>query len=220
MNSNAIDAKLAVVKRRMEGAAARAGRSVNEITLVAVTKGRPADDLKRLYSLGVRHFGENRVPEAGAKIAALPEDCVWHMVGNVQRRKAPEVVSLFQRVDSVDRIELAEALNRRALEAGKRLHVLVEVNVSGEEAKHGISPKDVGSVLNAMSSLVNLHVDGLMTMAPFVEDTESVRPIFRQLYKLASDNSLPAVSMGMSGDFEIAIEAGATEIRVGTALFV
>jgi hypothetical protein len=219
LNSSAIDTKLAGVRQRMERAAVRAGRDVGDVTLVAVTKGRAVGDIQRLYDAGVRHFGENRVPEAETKIAALPADCIWHMVGNVQRRKAAAVVALFQRVDSVDRLELAEALNQRASDAGKHLRVLVEVNVSGEDAKHGVSPNELGSLLSAMSSLTHIQIDGLMTMAPLVENPESVRPYFLELHRLFIENNLRVASMGMSGDFEVAIEAGATEIRVGTALF-
>jgi len=219
VSSSAIDARFTAVKRRVESAAARTGRDASGITLVAVTKGRNVADVKRLYDLGIRHFGENRVPEAESKIVSLPNDCIWHMIGNVQRRKAPDVVNLFQRVDSVDRVELAQALNRRASGAGKRLNVLVEVNVSGEDTKHGIAPDTLGNVLSSMASLSQIDVDGLMTMAPFTDDAETVRPVFSALRRLAVDHGLPVISMGMSGDFEVAIEEGATEIRVGSALF-
>ncbi len=220
MSEDAIEARLTDVRRRIADAAVRGNRAPDEITLVAVTKGRTAEDVRSLYNLGIRHFGENRVPEAETKIAALPNDIVWHMVGNVQRRKAPAVLRLFQRVDSVDRVELAETLNRRVESADTILDVLVEVNVSGEASKHGMVPSALRSALEAMSGFEHVRVVGLMTMAPLCDDTELVRPVFRKLRKLAVENNLPVVSMGMSGDFEVAIEEGATEVRIGTALFV
>ncbi|MCC6699623.1 MAG: YggS family pyridoxal phosphate-dependent enzyme [Candidatus Hydrogenedentes bacterium] len=217
--SDRIAENLRAIQSRMEAACRRANRNPNAVTLVAVTKGRSIEDVRALYALGVRDFGENRVADAEPKIAVLPGDIRWHMIGSVQRRKAPAVVRLFQRVDSVDRLELAEALNARARERGVFLRCLVEVNVSGEDTKHGVEPASLGSLLNAMSALEFLHVEGLMTMAPLVDDPESVRPFFRCLQELARLHGMPALSMGMSGDFEVAIEEGATEIRVGMALF-
>lgn len=220
MSEDAIEARLTDVRRRIADAAERANRAPDEITLVAVTKGRTVDEARALYDLGIRHFGENRVPEAESKIAALPNDIVWHMVGYVQRRKAPAVIRLFRRVDSVDRVELADTLNRRAESLDVTMDVLLEVNISGETAKHGMAPSAVRSALETVSGFANIRVMGLMTMAPFCEDAESVRPVFRDLRNLTVENNLPVVSMGMSGDFEVAIEEGATEVRIGTALFV
>ncbi|MCC6487672.1 MAG: YggS family pyridoxal phosphate-dependent enzyme [Candidatus Hydrogenedentes bacterium] len=217
--SDRIAANLQVIHSRMAAACRRAGRNPGAVTLVAVTKGQTTEEARALYALGVRDFGENRVADAEPKIAALPGDIRWHMIGSVQRRKAPEIVRLFQRVDSVDRLELAEALNKRGEEYGAPVHVLVEVNVSGEETKHGVEPAALGSFLKATSALKFLQLEGLMTMAPLVDDPECVRPVFQRLRELARVHALPAVSMGMSGDFEVAIEEGATEIRVGTALF-
>lgn len=207
------------VRQRIAAAAERAGRSVEEITLVAITKGRSVSDIRDLYGLGIRHFGENRIPEAETKIAAMPPDVVWHMVGNLQRRKAAAAVRLFQRVDAVDRVELAQVLSRRAHEMGKTLEVLVEVNVSGDAAKHGVAPDALTRTLEEISSMPNIRVDGLMTMAPFTDDERLLREVFRKLHNLSVSNQLPIVSMGMSSDFEIAIEEGATEVRIGTALF-
>jgi hypothetical protein len=192
---------------------------VEEITLVAVTKGRSVGDVRRLYDLGIRHFGENRIPEAELKIAELPPDVIWHMVGSLQRRKAAAAVQLFQRVDSVDRVELAQVLSGCAQDLGKTLDVLVEVNVSREASKHGVAPDALIHVLEEISTMPNIRVGGLMTMAPFTEDESLVREVFRNLYKLSVSNHLPTISMGMSSDFEIAIEEGATEVRIGTALF-
>jgi len=207
------------VRQRIAAAAERAGRAAEEITLVAITKGRSVSDVRHLYDLGIRHFGENRIPEAEPKILEMPPDVVWHMVGNLQRRKAAAAVRLFKRVDAVDRVELAQVLSRRAHEIGKTLEVLVEVNVSGEAAKHGLAPDALTHALEEISSMPNIRVGGLMTMAPFTEDDRLVREVFQNLYNLSVGNQLPIISMGMSSDFEIAIEEGATEVRIGTALF-
>lgn len=219
MDRKRLEANLALVRGRIAEALRRSGRADGNVTLVAVTKGRTAEDVRLLYDLGQRHFGENRVPEAQAKIGDLPKDIQWHMIGSVQRRKARDVVQLFQRVDSVDRIQLAASLNVRCAERGVVLPVLVEVNVSGEESKHGLTPEGLAEALRTMSECANLQIQGLMTMAPICEDPEQVRPHFRRLRKLALDNGLQVISMGMSGDYEVAVEEGATEVRIGSALF-
>jgi len=145
----------------------------------------------------------------------------WHMVGSVQRRKAKDVVALFHRVDSVDRLELAEALDRRCEELGKRLlPILIEVNVSGEASKHGFEPADLEAAVQCIARLSHLKLEGLMTMAPLVDDPETVRPVFARLRQAAQRFGLAELSMGMTNDFEVAIEEGATEVRIGTALFV
>ena len=141
------------------------------------------------------------------------------MIGNIQRRKAPDVVSLFHCADAVDRVAVAEALQKRCEEQNKHLDILLEVNVSGEEAKHGFAPENIHGVLKEVTHLDRLTVKGLMTMAPFVDDPETVRPVFRRLRELTEAQGLPEVSMGMTNDFEVAIEEGATQVRIGTALF-
>ncbi len=219
LTAERITANLRAVLSRVADACRRSDRSPEDVILVAVTKGRSVEDIKALHQLGVRCFGENRATDAAPKIAALPEDIHWHMIGSVQRRKAPDVARLFQRVDSVDRLELAEALNRRRGEIGTPLHCLLEVNVSGEESKHGIEPIELASFLDGLAAMEFLRVDGLMTMAPLVDDPERVRPFFAELRALSRAYGVHALSMGMSGDFEVAIEEGATEIRVGSALF-
>lgn len=217
--ASSIESKLTDVRMRIANAAERVGRASDAITLVAVTKGRPVSDVHALYTLGVRHFGENRLPEAESKIAALPDDIVWHMIGNVQRRKAAAAVRLFQRIDSVDRYDLAETLQRRAHDANSVLDVLVEVNVSGEASKHGIEKGALAAMLDGMSRFSNVRACGLMTMAPLTDDDALIRRTFSELHGLARLNRLPVVSMGMTSDFEIAVEEGATEVRVGSALF-
>lgn len=210
---------LAAVKARMAEACARAGRAVDEVTLVAVTKSVDVESCRALLGLGVTAMGENRVDVAGPKVAALGNAVIWHMIGNIQRRKAREVVGLFDVVDAVDRLELAEALERRLESEPRRLPILLEVNVSGEESKHGFSPADLSGALSAVAAFPHLDVQGLMTMAPFDADDAAIRRYFRQLKSLTAEHGLPECSMGMTNDFEIAIEEGATQVRVGSALF-
>jgi len=206
--------------RRIHEAAVRAGRSPQSIRLVAVTKSVDMDAVRMLHELGVTDFGENRVGPARHKIEGLAEPVRWHMVGNVQRRKCKDIVALFDSVDSVDRLEVGQALQQRCEQAQKTLAVMLEVNVSGESAKHGVAPGDVRPILDAMRGLPNLVVDGLMTMAPYYDDAERTRPVFAGLRELANQFGLKELSMGMTNDFEVAVEEGATQVRIGTALFV
>lgn len=207
------------VRARIAASAERAGRGPADVRLVAVTKAVGVEEARVLADLGVTDLGENRVPGAQEKIGAVGRGVRWHMIGNVQRRKARDVAALFDTVDSVDRLSLAEALDQRCAEQGRELDVLLEVNVSGEEAKHGFAPGNVAEALRRMAQLQRLHVRGLMTMAPFVDDPETVRPVFSHLRRLADELGLPEVSMGMTNDFEVAVEEGATQVRIGTALF-
>lgn len=216
----ALARNLESVRARIAAAAARAGRDPAAITLVAVTKYVDADTVRVLRELGVTHLGENRVEHAREKIAAVDDaGIVWHMVGNIQRRKAREAVRLFDRIDALDRLSLAETLQKRCVELDTHTTVLVEVNVSGETAKHGFAPDEVADVLSALALLDRITVRGLMTMAPHGAEAGRVRGLFDELAALAAAHRLPDVSMGMSGDFELAVEAGATEVRVGSALF-
>ena len=208
---------LARVRERIDQACQRAGRNPREITLVAVTKGVGADRVVEAHSLGVSHFGENRVQEAQQKIAALRHlDAAWHMVGHLQSNKAKLAVGLFHTIDSVDSLSLAEALSRRAPVS---LPILLEVNVSGEASKFGISPLSLPRAFEEIARLPNLEVRGLMTVAPLVKDLQEVRPLFARLRELARALGLKALSMGMSDDFEAAVEEGATEVRLGRAIF-
>ncbi len=212
---------LAAVRARIAEAASRANRPSDSIRMVAVTKTVGADEIRALVALGVDHLGENRVEMARPKIAALESSAVhWHMIGAVQRRKARDVVELFDTVDAVDRTELADALQQRCLEQDRRLSVLIEVNVSGEAQKHGFAPDAVKTVLKHMASLDRLKVEGLMTMAPLGAPEPELRRVFGGLRLLADRLELPERSMGMSDDFEVAVEEGATQVRIGTALFI
>lgn len=207
------------IRGRIAAAAERAGRDPAGVRLVAVTKAVGVQEAQILIELGVTDLGENRTQNAQEKIEALGRGVRWHMIGNVQRRKAREVVALFDTVDSVDRLKLAEALAQRGDEQGRELDVLLEVNVSGEEAKHGFTPENVAEAVERMAQWGRLHLRGVMTMAPFVDDPETVRPVFSKLRRLADGLGLPEVSMGMTNDFEVAVEEGATQVRIGTALF-
>ena len=214
-----IERNLERVRARMAEAAVRSGRSSDSVRLVAVTKAVGIEEARALLELGVSDLGENRVEDARTKVEALGSQAQWHMIGTVQRRKAGEVVELFAYVDSVDRVELAEALERKCAEHAKMMPVLLEVNVSGEASKHGFVPADLPSALERIGRLAHLRAEGLMTMAPLADDPEEVRPVFAGLRKLAEPLGLRELSMGMSNDFEVAIEEGATQVRIGTALF-
>jgi len=219
------------IRDRIASAAASVGRNPEEITLMAVSKTFPADPIREAYGAGIRVFGENRVQEFGGKADALRDlaDARWHMIGHLQSNKTSKAAELFHAIDSVDSVRLAEKLNDAAKAADKKLDVLIEVNVGGEEAKSGIAPDspELERILEAASSLDRLRIRGLMTIPPFTEDPQGARPYFRKLRQLRDairGRSLPAVdmdvlSMGMSHDFEVAIEEGSTCVRVGTAIF-
>lgn len=207
-----IAANVAAVQERIASAARKAGRRPDEIILVAVAKTFPADLVVQAHAAGVQHFGENWIQEAQEKIPAVGPGPAWHMVGHLQTNKVKATVDLFDFIESVDSIRLGEAIARR-----KRLPVLLEVNVAGEPTKKGFRPEEVPGAVRALKDL--LDVRGLMTVAPEVSDPEHVRPVFRQLRELAQREGLPELSMGMSEDFEVAIEEGATFVRLGRAIF-
>jgi len=217
------------VRERIAAAAERVGRDPAEITLVAVTKTHPPEVIRAAYEVGQRHFGENRVKEAAGKVGDLPGDITWHMVGHLQSRKAALAVDLFDIVHSVDSVKLARRLDRFCAERGRTMPVLVEVNVSGEASKYGfpIADRDaLEAVVAEMLTLPHVRIEGLMTMAPIVADPEEARPMFRALRELRdslatrfSQVEWRHLSMGMTDDFEVAIEEGATMVRIGRAIF-
>ncbi|HTK09835.1 MAG TPA: YggS family pyridoxal phosphate-dependent enzyme [Ktedonobacteraceae bacterium] len=215
------------IRTRIAEAAQRAGRSPDEITLVAVSKTKPLELVKMAYTLGVTDFGENRVQEAQTKIAAFqPQGLRWHMIGHVQTNKANKVVSIFDSVQSVDSLHLAQALSQQASQQGKRLTVLLEINVAGETSKTGIPLAEASTVAQQVVALPGLDVAGLMTVAPLVENPEEVRPVFRTLRELRArlQEEVPQsrweqLSMGMTDDYPVAIEEGATIVRIGRAIF-
>lgn len=203
----------------MAAACVRAGRKPEEVTLVAVSKNVPISAIKEAFQVGIRHFGENRVQEAQEKMAGLMDirpAFTFHMVGRLQTNKAGLAVKLFDVIQSVDSVKLAGVLNGKA---ARLLPVLIEVNVAEEASKAGLKASEVAAALREMASFERLTVEGLMTVAPLVSDPETVRPVFRQLRQLRDALGLRHLSMGMTDDFEVAIEEGATITRIGRAIF-
>lgn len=218
---------IARVRARIAEAAAKAGRDPADITLVAVSKTQPVELVEMAYNLGVSDFGENRVQEALPKIAQChPQGLHWHLIGHLQSNKASKVVTAFAFVHSVDSLHLAQTLNRFAAEQNQRLPILLQVNVAGETSKEGMSPAETPELAKQIATLPALRIMGLMTIAPLVNDPEETRPIFRDLRLLRERlrNEVTAsewvhLSMGMTNDYHIAIEEGATIVRVGRAIF-
>ena len=217
-------ARLARVEQQIADAAARAGRSPGEVTLVAVSKTFPLDVVKAAFELGITDLGENRAQELKQKVAALGSGPTWHFVGHLQTNKVKQVLGAASLIHSVDRFGLAEAIDRRARALDIKQRVLLEVNVSGEGSKHGVAPQSLMRLAEEVSELASLEVQGLMTMAPFSDDPENSRPYFAELRELGAEltSLLPGaeeLSMGMTRDFEVAIEEGATLVRIGEAIF-
>ncbi|MCG8589911.1 MAG: YggS family pyridoxal phosphate-dependent enzyme [Proteobacteria bacterium] len=214
--------RVAAVRARLADAARRAGRDPESVTLVGVTKRQPIERIGALVAAGVCDLGENYVQEARAKTEALAEAAPrWHLIGRLQRNKAREAVALFASVESVDRVELARELARRAEQAERRLPVLIQVNVSDEPQKGGVAPAALPGLVEACQALPALELRGLMAIPAAAPTPEANRAAFARVRELAAqigDATLPELSMGMSGDFEIAVEEGATRVRVGTAL--
>ena len=206
-------------------AAEKSGRDPGAVRLLAVSKKVSVERLRILWGLGHRLFGENRVQEARVKIPEMPAGGEWHFIGGLQTNKAKEAVEWFDVIESVDRLELAGELQKRAEAAGKNLKVLIEVNVGGEAAKHGAKPEEAETLFRAVNAMSRLEVRGLMAIPPFREEPEEARPFFRKLREIreqleqSAGAALPELSMGMSHDFPVAIAEGATLVRIGTALF-
>ncbi|MGO9518502.1 MAG: YggS family pyridoxal phosphate-dependent enzyme [Candidatus Korobacteraceae bacterium] len=226
-----ISSNLSAIHDRIALAAGRAGRIPSDVALMAVTKTFPPEAIVEAYQAGQRLFGENRVQEFAEKVGALSElrDAEFHMIGHLQSNKAGKAPEIFDAVDSLDSVKLAERLTASAEKLGKTLDVLIEINVGGEAAKSGIAPDspELESILTGAPDWKNLRIRGLMTVPPFTEDPEDARPYFRQLRELRdrlvtrnlSSVGLDVLSMGMSHDFEVAIEEGSTCVRLGTAIF-
>src|SRR5882724_2011782 len=226
-----IAGNVAGIQERIFSAARRVGRSADDLVLMGVSKTFPAEAVREAYAAGIRVFGENRVQEFAEKSAGLGHlpDAAWHLIGHLQSNKAAKAAELFDAVDSVDSLRLAERLNAAAATFGKKLRVLIEINIGGEEAKAGLHPSspELEEILLAAPRLDHLEIQGLMTIPPFRENPEDARPYFRKLrvvrVGIAARNlpgvRTPVLSMGMSHDFEIAVEEGSTCVRVGTAIF-
>jgi hypothetical protein len=225
MSPNSIPENLRAIQDRIAKAARHAGRQAEEITLIGVSKTHPAEAISQAYEAGVRHFGENRVQEWEAKRGAVADlAATIHLVGHLQSNKSTRAAQFFDSVDSVDDAALAQRLDR-ARQAAKKLRVLIEVRLATEESKSGVDPGEVPRLAEDVVQKANLELAGLMCIPPYLESAEEMRPYFRRLRDLHHDlearlgRKLPVLSMGMSHDFEVAIEEGATEVRIGTALF-
>jgi PLP dependent protein len=213
------------IQQRIRAACDRCDREPNSLTLLAVTKAQPPEVVSAAAGLGLLVFGENKVQEAKAKIPLCPGRLRWHFIGHLQSNKCRDAVQLFSMIQSVDSLPLAQEINKRADEAAKTMPVLLEVNLAGEASKFGYQPPALLAELKQINALPRIEIHGLMTVPPWSPDAESSRPHFRRLRELKLECEqiigapLPHLSMGMSGDFEVAIEEGATMVRIGTALF-
>ena len=217
----------AEVKSRMEAACARAGRDPKEVTLIAVSKTKPVSMLMEAYDAGARTFGENKVQEITEKFPQMPEDAKFHMIGHLQTNKVGQVIEKAVLIHSVDSVHLAEKIEKEAAKRNMVKEILLEVNVAEEDSKFGLKMEEVIPTLEIIKTFPHVCVKGLMTIAPFVEDAEENRKYFKELYQLYVDiktknidnGTMSVLSMGMTGDYEVAVEEGATMIRVGTGIF-
>ena len=215
------------IKKRVEAACLRVGRKPEEVTLIAVSKTKPVEMLREAYEAGARDFGENKVQEILTKEPELPEDILWHMIGHLQTNKVRQIVGKTCLINSVDSLHLAETIHKESVKKGIVTQILLEVNVAEEERKFGFHAEEVENALKQIQELSGVCVRGLMTIAPFVDNSEDNRPVFQKLNKLYVDmksknidnGTMNILSMGMTGDFEVAIEEGATMVRVGTGIF-
>ncbi len=220
-----IETRLALLRERMATACHRAGRDPATVELLAVSKFHPPESVALAAGLGLTHFGESRVQEAKVKIPQCPARLDWHLIGHLQSNKTRDAVALFPTIQSVDSLDLAVELQKQAEKQSRTVRILLEINVSGEASKFGWNPDRALAELGRINELRRLEIHGLMTLAPYTPDPEKTRPIFRRLRELRDACSaqlgapLPVLSMGMSGDLEVAIEEGSTMVRVGTALF-
>jgi pyridoxal phosphate enzyme (YggS family) len=218
-------ANLETIRQRICVACERTGRNPDSITMLAVTKTQPPEVVRAAAALGLLLFGENKVQEAKAKIPLCPGKLRWHMIGHLQSNKCRDAVELFKMIQSVDSLSLAQEINKRAEQAARTMPILLEVNVAGEASKFGYRPEQLLAELKQLNALPRIEIHGLMTVPPWSAEAEKARPHFRRLRELKERAEavlgapLPHLSMGMSDDFEIAIEEGATMVRVGTALF-
>ncbi len=215
------------VEKRIREACRRAGRDRSEVTLIAVSKTKPVSMLQEAYDTGIREFGENKVQEIMEKYDRLPDDIHWHMIGHLQRNKVKYLIGKTFLIHSVDSLRLAEEISARSVKQNVVTDILIEVNIAGEESKFGASREEAISLVEDVSRLPGVHICGLMTIAPFVEDPEDNRIYFRHIRELSVDIAAKKIdnvdmhilSMGMTGDYEVAIEEGATMVRVGTGIF-
>ena len=224
---NMLKENLQKVEENIEAACKRAGRDRSEVTLIAVSKTKPVDMLQEVYDTGIREFGENKVQEMMDKYEVLPKDIHWHMIGHLQRNKVKYLMGKTALIHSVDSLRLAEEISAQSVKHDVITDILIEVNIAGEESKFGTSKEEAMALVEAAAKLPNIHICGLMTIAPYVDDPEDNRKYFRGIRELSVDIKeknidnvdMRILSMGMSGDYEVAIEGGATMVRVGTGIF-
>lgn len=215
------------VQEKIEGICIKSGRNVNDVKIIAVTKYVDVEKTKEILDLGIEHIGENRVKEGTEKYEALKDRGTWHFIGTIQSRKVKQVIDKFDYIHSLDRLSLAEEIDKRAKQLNKEVKCFVQVNVSGEASKSGVAPEQLVDFIKEIAKFKTIHLTGLMTMAPLVDDKEETRDIFRKLRGLLElinseqllDYQFTELSMGMSNDYEIAIEEGATFVRLGTVIF-
>lgn len=215
------------VRQKIRCSCEKAGREENEVTLISVSKTKPLSMLREAYEAGARDFGENKVQELMEKIPQMPEDIRWHMIGHLQRNKVKYIVGKVYLIHSVDSLRLAEEISREAVKQGTTVNILLEVNVAGEESKFGAALEETAGLVLSVSKLPGIHICGLMTIAPYVENAEENRQYFRKLKQLSVDIerknidnvNMDVLSMGMTGDYSVAVEEGATYVRVGTGIF-
>lgn len=216
-----------IVRENILKACEKAGRDPESVKLIAVSKTKPAEDIEEIYSLGQRDFGENKVQELSQKIEILPDDIKWHLIGHLQHNKVKYIIGKTKLIHSVDSERLALTISKEAVKHNVTADVLIEVNVAGEESKFGVTTDETIELIEKISKLPGIHICGLMTIAPFVADPEENRPVFRKLRELSVDIAdkkidnvtMSVLSMGMTNDYMVAIEEGATLVRVGTAIF-
>lgn len=227
MREGTIQENIKAVEDRIAAECQKAGRDPEDVTLIAVSKTKPVEMLREAYEYGCRDFGENKVQELLDKYEEMPRDIRWHMIGHLQRNKVKYIVDKVYLIHSVDSLRLAEEISKEAMKKQVTVKILIEINVAEEESKYGVRLEEAEELIRAAALLPNICICGLMTIAPCVEDPEENRPIFRSLKKLAVDIKMKNIdnvhmgvlSMGMTGDYEVAIEEGATMVRVGTGIF-
>lgn len=218
---------LEIIEDNICKACKKAGRERSEVTLIAVSKTKPLEDLQAVYDLNIRDFGENKVQELTGKIEAMPDDIKWHMIGHLQRNKVKYIVDKVELIHSVDSLRLAEEISKQAIKKNVNVNILVEINIGDEESKFGISADEVKVLVRDIAKLDNIKVQGLMCVAPYVVDSEENRAFFHKIKDLSVDImkenidnvSMNVLSMGMSNDYQVAIEEGATMVRIGSNLF-
>ena len=218
---------LEIIEENICKACEKAGRERSEVTLIAVSKTKPLEDLQAVYDLNIRDFGENKVQELTGKIEAMPDDIKWHMIGHLQRNKVKYIVDKVELIHSVDSLRLAEEISKQAIKKNVNVNILVEINIGDEESKFGISADEVKVLVRDIAKLDNIKIQGLMCVAPYVVDSEENRAFFHKIKDLSVDImkenidnvSMNVLSMGMSNDYQVAIEEGATMVRIGSNLF-